>query len=48
MESAPSEGTSHVATSATIISSHEHDLFSITVPKILFCKYYGKNIMEKE
>ena len=31
MESEESAGTSHVATSATTTSSHELDLFSITV-----------------
>ena len=31
MESEASAGTSHVATSATTTSSHELDLFSVTV-----------------
>ena len=36
MESEASAGTSHVATSATITSSHELDLFSIVHPES-FC-----------
>ena len=40
MESAASAGTSHIATSATTTSSHELDLFSITVTSNLFCKYW--------
>ena len=39
MESEASAGTSHVATSATTISSHELDQFSITVTSNFFYKY---------
>ena len=40
MESKASAGMSNVATSATTTSSHEVDMFSITViSNILFCKY---------